>query len=159
MPKIDKATKKLTDELIQEGFIEENQKDKEEIALTKKGRTEIKEFLSKNPRMSYLIMISTNEIMYDMDIKVTTAKEISQKSFCYVCGNKEITIHHMRIEDIKSKKKRGKVNGIIPLCRSCHDIVEDIVNKGKAKRLWYDRGFEAGKKYQTFDLEDKEFSK
>lgn len=82
-------------------------------------------------------------------------QETKPKDVCYVCGNKEITIHHMKMEDIKSKKNKKKVNGIIYLCEDCHRIVEDIVNKGKAKRLWYDRGFEAGKKYQTFGLNNK----
>lgn len=25
-----------------------------------------------------------------------------------------------------------------------HDIVEDIVNKGKSKRIWYHKGYEQG---------------
>jgi hypothetical protein len=28
-------------------------------------------------------------------------RETTPKDFCYVCGNKEVTIHHLRIEDIK----------------------------------------------------------
>jgi rRNA maturation endonuclease Nob1 len=69
-------------------------------------------------------------------------RETTPKDFCYVCGNKEITIHHLRIEDIKSKKNKGKVRGTIYLCENCHRIVEDIVNKGKSKKLWYERGYD-----------------
>lgn len=66
-----------------------------------------------------------------------------QKQSCFVCGNKNITIHH--IKDINSKKKDKKsLKGTIPLCRKCHDIVEDIVNKGKSKKLWFQRGYEKG---------------
>ena len=65
-------------------------------------------------------------------------EESLSDKICGVCGsNDNLTIHHLR--DIHSKKKRKKfeLNGIIYLCRGCHNIVEDIVNKGKSKRLWY----------------------
>ncbi len=70
-----------------------------------------------------------------------------QGQFCMVCGRKnKITIHHMK--DIHSKynqkNKKPKLNGIIYLCRKCHDVVEDIVNKGKSKRIWYHRGYQQG---------------
>lgn len=64
--------------------------------------------------------------------------------FCLVCGDSETTIHHMRIEDIKSKKHYKKIKGVILLCRKCHDIVEEIVNKGKSKKLWFEKGYNQG---------------
>ena len=64
---------------------------------------------------------------------------------CTICGSgKNITIHHMR--DIHSDKKRPQVKGVILLCRDCHNVVEDIVNKYKSKRIWYHRGYEQGLK-------------
>ena len=66
---------------------------------------------------------------------------------CLVCGSKdEVTIHHMRDIHSKKNKKKPKVNGIIYLCRKCHDVVEDIVNKGKSKRIWFHKGYEQGYK-------------
>lgn len=78
-----------------------------------------------------------------------------KNDFCLVCGNKEnITIHHMR--EINAKKKiRGKLNGVIYLCRGCHDIVEDIVNKAKSKRLWFERGYKEGLKESGRNLLQK----
>ena len=70
-----------------------------------------------------------------------------------MCGKKDITLHHMRRDEIKSKKNRRKCNGIIPLCKECHQIVEDIVNKGKAKKLWYKKGFEDGYKQKENEIE------
>lgn len=50
------------------------------------------------------------------------------------------------MRDIHSKKnrKRPEVNGVILLCRNCHDVVEDVVNKGKSKRMWYHQGYQQG---------------
>ncbi len=78
--------------------------------------------------------------------------EKGKNNFCYICGNKDITIHHMRMSDINSKKnkkgknKKGQLKGIIPLCEECHQIVEDIVNKGKSKKIWYQKGYEDAQK-------------
>ena len=79
-------------------------------------------------------------------MKKDKLEEEIEKQRCYVCGdNKDVGIHHMR--EIKSKKnKKGKLNGIIYLCRKCHDIVEDIVNKGKSKKLWFEAGKETQRK-------------
>jgi len=67
------------------------------------------------------------------------------KGQCLICGSKnKVTIHHMRDIHSKKNKKKLKLNGIIYLCRDCHDIVEDVVNKGKSKRLWYHRGYQQG---------------
>lgn len=65
------------------------------------------------------------------------------KEICYVCGSEEkLTIHHIRdIHGKHNKKGRSKVKGKMPLCRKCHDIVEDIVNKNKSKKLWYQKGY------------------
>jgi len=46
------------------------------------------------------------------------------KSHCWLCGNKkDLTKHH-----IQPKTKRGNSDGLgyIILCRSCHEIVENI---------------------------------
>ncbi len=77
------------------------------------------------------------------------------RNFCYVCGKKDITFHHLRTADIKSKKKKGKVNGMITLCRECHNIVEDIVNKGKSKKRWFEKGYQNGKEEMMKLFEDK----
>ena len=64
---------------------------------------------------------------------------------CLVCGSKNsVTTHHMRDIHSKKNKKRPEVKGIIYLCRDCHNVVEDIVNKGKSKRLWYHKGYQQG---------------
>ncbi len=63
--------------------------------------------------------------------KVKTPDNPHIGKFCYICGNRETTIHHMRMGKINSKKNKSKCQGIIYLCEECHNIVEDIVNKGK----------------------------
>ena len=69
----------------------------------------------------------------------------TEKIKCYICGlDEKVTLHHMR--DIHSKKNKRKVNGLIPLCRNCHNVVEDIVNKHKSKNEWYERGFRDAQK-------------
>ena len=66
-----------------------------------------------------------------------------ENSQCIVCGStKEVTIHHMRDIHSKKNKKKPKLSGVIYLCRDCHDVVEDIVNKGKSKRIWYHKGYQ-----------------
>jgi hypothetical protein len=66
---------------------------------------------------------------------------------CIVCGSRDdITEHHMRDIHSKKNRKKEKLNGIIYLCRSCHDIVEDIVNKGKSKKIWFNKGYELAEK-------------
>jgi len=61
---------------------------------------------------------------------------------CMICGSQDkLTSHHLR--DIHSKFAKRCVGKII-LCRNCHDVVEDIVNKGKSKKLWYDKGYIQG---------------
>jgi len=77
------------------------------------------------------------------------------RNFCYICGKKDTTFHHLRTTDIESKKKRGKVNGMITLCRECHDIVEDIVNKGKSKKIWFEKGYQSGKEEMIKLFRDK----
>jgi uncharacterized protein YlaI len=68
-----------------------------------------------------------------------------EKNKCLICGSgKKITIHHMRDIHSKKNKKRPKLMGKIFLCRDCHDVVEDVVNKGKSKRIWYHRGYQQG---------------
>lgn len=64
---------------------------------------------------------------------------------CQICGSKkEVTIHHVRDIHSKKNKKRPEVTGVILLCRDCHDVVEDVVNKGKSKRMWYHKGYQQG---------------
>ena len=77
---------------------------------------------------------------------------------CQICGRTEdITLHHLRdIHGKHNKKGRGKVNGTIYLCRKCHNIVEDIVNKGKSKRKWFNEGFMEGIKQSSRDLLHKD---
>lgn len=74
---------------------------------------------------------------------------------CMICGTKnKVTIHHMKDIHSKRKKKKYKDNGTIHLCRDCHDVVEDIVNKNKSKRLWYHQGYQQGledAKQEEFD--------
>ena len=74
---------------------------------------------------------------------------------CFVCGSTDkITIHHMRDIHSKHNRKKAKLNGIIYLCRICHDIVEDIVNKGKSKKSWVEQGYQkAIKDMQKFAKE------
>jgi len=68
--------------------------------------------------------------------------EIDEKRFiikkeCLICGtNKKITKHHLR---------SGKE---IPLCRRCHDEVEEAkvyINLMKSRKSAYKKGYEAGK--------------
>lgn len=67
------------------------------------------------------------------------------KTQCLVCGSEnKITIHHIRDIHSKKNKKKPSLKGLIYLCRDCHDIVEDIVNKGKSKKMWYQRGYQQG---------------
>lgn len=75
---------------------------------------------------------------------------------CLVCGsNKDITIHHMRDIHSITNKKRPNVRGVVLLCRDCHNVVEDVVNKFKSKRLWfhqgYEQGFKDGKSQKEFE--------
>ncbi len=64
---------------------------------------------------------------------------------CIICGSgKSVTIHHLKDIHSKKNKKRPKVKGLILLCRGCHNIVEDIVNKGKSKKLWLKKGYKKG---------------
>jgi hypothetical protein len=75
---------------------------------------------------------------------------------CYVCGStKNVTIHHMRDIHSKKNKKRPTVTGTMFLCRDCHDIVEDIVNKKKSKKMWYDRGYNEGYQQGVKDEKNK----
>ena len=38
-------------------------------------------------------------------------------------------------------KDYGYLNGKIPLCRDCHDCVEEVVAFGKIKKQWYQKGY------------------
>lgn len=68
---------------------------------------------------------------------------------CMMCGKgKNITWHHLTIKPLRKNRKRPN---IIPLCRSCHDAVEEakvyISKTNKLKKSYnkgYDNGFEAG---------------
>lgn len=77
---------------------------------------------------------------------------------CYICGTIEnITLHHLRdIHSKHNKKGKGRVLGIIYLCRKCHNIVEDIVNKGKSKSRWFNEGYVEGIKQSSRDLLHKD---
>ncbi len=84
--------------------------------------------------------------MDEKELKDHRAKVIEElrrthpKGFCYICGKGSVTIHHLR--NIRTKGK-GTITGEIPLCRCCHDAVEqtkkfkklkDAYNTGKEKR-------------------------
>lgn len=66
--------------------------------------------------------------------------------FCYACGTKEdITVHHVRDFHNKLKKiRRAILKGKIPLCRDCHELIEEIVTIGKLKKQSFVRGYEKG---------------
>ena len=52
------------------------------------------------------------------------------KGFCYICGKGSVGIHHLR--NIRTKGK-GTITGEIPLCRCCHDAVEQTKKFKKLK--------------------------
>ena len=72
------------------------------------------------------------------------------KDICWVCGKKKgLTIHHLR--EFKGSRLKGKSNGEIPLCRSCHDLLEQEKVKmkwalriNKARQDGYNKGFKDG---------------
>lgn len=59
---------------------------------------------------------------------------------CWLCGTtKNITKHHF---EIRRKRKLGLKK--VPLCRDCHNDVEELRKDKKVKRLisqYYDKGF------------------
>ncbi len=64
-------------------------------------------------------------------------KKSHPKGFCYICGKgKRATLHHLR--EINHRNK-GKVKGIIPLCRDCHNAIESMKRFVKLKQA-YKRG-------------------
>ena len=70
-------------------------------------------------------------------VKANLIREIKRKypkGFCYVCGRKSVTIHHLREHIVGKTKSKGKINGEIPLCRRCHDVVEKINLKNKVSK-------------------------
>lgn len=100
-----------------------------------------------NPNLKLLL----DKKCYDEDemqimLQKIQIKELKKENFCYICGSKEnITLHHL--DYIHSKfNKKPKINGLINLCENCHKIIEDVVNKGKSKKLWYRKGYEDGQK-------------
>ena len=51
-------------------------------------------------------------------------KELKElKNFCWLCGKKQVTKHSIRGNHIKP---------FIPLCRECHDFIENIKNSIEA---------------------------
>ena len=53
---------------------------------------------------------------------IRAIKKNHPKGFCYICGKgKKTTAHHLRETTLRRK---GKIVGIIPLCRDCHDDIE-----------------------------------
>ena len=57
---------------------------------------------------------------------------VKKGKFCYACGTTEnLTLHHLKHE-VREAKIREELGiflysgEVIPLCRNCHDAVEDI---------------------------------
>lgn len=85
-------------------------------------------------------------------MKSSLVKHLIKDKFCFCCGIKEnLTVHHIRDFHNKIHKRKGKLNGKIPLCRDCHDITETIINKGKIKKQSYKKGYSEGYNKATAD--------
>lgn len=67
-------------------------------------------------------------------------------NFCFACGTKAmITVHHIRdFHNKLPKKRKADLKGKIPLCRDCHELIEDIVTIGKLKKQSFARGYQKG---------------
>lgn len=54
-------------------------------------------------------------------------KVITKKGFCWHCGSKEnLTRHHLQLKEYRKTPKEGAVTGTIPLCKDCHEGVEQL---------------------------------
>jgi hypothetical protein len=81
---------------------------------------------------------TTDELKKEIEAKVraNVIREMRTKhpkGFCYVCGKMSATNHHLR-DDKMGRMKRGHVNGVIPLCRECHDAIEEMKKYRKLKK-------------------------
>lgn len=86
-------------------------------------------------------------LKHEKDETIAEIKRNKPKGFCYICGSgKSVTIHHLK--DFL-KRKKAKDNGMIPFCRKCHDVVEEIKTNGMKT---YHLGYNEGKKKKLAEV-------
>ncbi len=95
------------------------------------------------------------EVVSSADSPSVSLTNLEMLKYCFICKSTDnLTQHHMKNIHSAKHKKRDKHRGIIVLCRNCHDIVEDIVNKGKSKKAWYEKGWNDRNKAILKDLKE-----